>query len=167
MELRWAQNEEDIQSASFLHAIGWKEGFRGIFSAGVLAQISNDFFVDSMRRSLQTQRAHIAILSHGGKGLGAGSCGLSRGRDDPALGEIISFYFLPEAWGQGYAVSLMGFLLEKLRSMGCAKAHVWVLKDNARARRFYEKRGFHRTDGEKPITLGGETQLNVGYEMNL
>ncbi len=167
MELRWVQSEADVQSASFLHAVGWREGFRGIFSEGLLSQISSNFFEDTFRRHLQTRRFHTAILSHGGKDLGAGSCGLSRDEDNPALGEIVSFYFLPETWGQGYAASLMGFLLARLREMGCVKAHLWVLTKNARARRFYEKYGFRINGNEKPVTLRDETQMNTGYEIEL
>lgn len=167
MELRWVQNEADVQSAAHLHAMGWKAGFQGIFSQELLAEISDDFFVDSMRRSLQTQRSHIAILSQEGKDLGAGSCSLSRDWDDPVLGEVISFYFLPEAWGRGYAAGLMGFLLDRLRAMGCERAHLWVLAENGRAQRFYERYGFSQTGGEKSVTLKGETKRNVGYEIRL
>ena len=142
MEIRFGKNEADFGSASYLYAMGWKAGYKGIFSEALLSGIPLDFWVSAFRSFHESQRFQLAILSAQGEDLGAGAWGLSRDYDDPALGEVTSLYLLPKCWGKGYASALMDFMLDKLKEMGCRKAHVWVLTENRRAQRFYEKCGF-------------------------
>ena len=58
------------------------------------------------------------------------------------LGEIGAFYFLPEAWGTGLAQKALHFCCSYFEKNGCQGVLLWVLEDNRRARRFYEKSGF-------------------------
>ncbi len=44
---------------------------------------------------------------------------------------------------------------------------VWVLTDNIRARRFYERIGFTQDDGRRDITLFDPTLPEVRYRDNL
>jgi ribosomal protein S18 acetylase RimI-like enzyme len=74
------------------------------------------------------------------------SCGDSR--DAPGEGELFAIYALPEAWGSGAGSALMDAVLRALRRSGFATAHLWVLEDNPRARRFYEREGW-TDDGER------------------
>ena len=48
---------------------------------------------------------------------------------------------VPETWGKGIAAALMARTLEDTR---CTLT-VWPFTENHRARRFYEKQGFHPT----------------------
>ncbi|MCU1367466.1 MAG: acetyltransferase [Ilumatobacteraceae bacterium] len=57
-------------------------------------------------------------------------------------GEVYSFYLRPVAWGSGLATTLMTASEEWLRSRGFGQASLWALRDNSRARRFYEKVGW-------------------------
>ena len=54
-------------------------------------------------------------------------------------GEIHSFYLHPSAWGSGGAGALMSRCEEFLRDEGFTTAVLWVLRDNPRARAFYEE----------------------------
>ena len=56
-------------------------------------------------------------------------------------------YVVPERWGTGLADVLHDRALEVVRDLGSERCHLWVLEDNARARRFYERRGW-RENGE-------------------
>jgi len=71
---------------------------------------------------------------------------------DDSLGEIYGFYLHPTAWGSGGAGALMSRCEEFLRDEGFSSATLWVLRDNPRARAFYEKAGWHATGQESLFT---------------
>ncbi|MGH3601663.1 MAG: GNAT family N-acetyltransferase [Pseudonocardiaceae bacterium] len=73
----------------------------------------------------------------------------------------------PEAWGSGLASLLHGHALELLRTWGFSEAILWVVTGNARARRFYEREGWH-ADGETLIDASRGFRLcEVRYRIRL
>lgn len=54
--------------------------------------------------------------------------------------EIVAVHTLPESWGTGLGHALIQTALEKI---GEQPIFLWAFKENNRARRFYEKHGFH------------------------
>jgi GNAT superfamily N-acetyltransferase len=73
------------------------------------------------------------------------------------------FYVVPERWGSGVADALHEAALAPL---DCAEVKLWVLEENARARRFYEKRGWER-NGEERVVEYPPNPLDVGYSLRL
>jgi hypothetical protein len=60
-----------------------------------------------------------------------------------ALGHIFPPELYPyPRWGRGLADERHDRALGLVRELGSAKCHLWVLEENARARRFYERRGW-------------------------
>ena len=161
--IRTAQNEADAASASRIYATSWKTAYRGAFSDKLLDDIPLDFWTPHFNANYETGRFTLAILSAEGADAGAGAYGLSRDTDDCTVGEITSLYLLPEAWGEGYAAPLMDSMLDGLRTLGCTKAHLWTLRENRRARRFYEKMGFSLTGAEKELDYKGERVTDLEY----
>lgn len=88
-------------------------------------------------------------------------------RDPHADGELYAIYALPEAWGTGAGTSLMRAGLEALRDAGHLEAILWVLEDNPRARRFYEREGWQFDDGHKEDELLGFRVAEVRYRIRL
>lgn len=74
-------------------------------------------------------------------------------------------YVVPEWWGKGVAAELHDAGLEIVRDLGSAKIHLWVLEENARARRFYERRGW-RENGQTRVVLFPPNPLDVGYTLD-
>ena len=163
MNIRIAENKNDALSASSIYAMSWKAGYKGIFSDQLLWDIPLDFWLKYFESNYETRRFEIAILSVDGKDVGAGGYGLSRDYQDDTWGEITSIYFLPEAWGKTLSKHLFDFMITELRRAGCSKIHVWVLRDNLRAQRFYEKCGFCKTGNEKSISFKGEQKVDIEY----
>jgi putative acetyltransferase len=60
--------------------------------------------------------------------------------------ELLHFGTAVETWGTGLAAAIHGQLIERLAATGAARARLRVFQDNHRARRFYEKQGWRRTD---------------------
>ncbi|MDE7281356.1 MAG: GNAT family N-acetyltransferase, partial [Ruminiclostridium sp.] len=78
-------------------------------------------------------------------------------------GEVFAIYIFSEYYGKGVGYALMQAALQKLSQY--KRVALWVLKDNKRAIRFYEKCGFVFDGTEKTIVLGGEnTEIRMILE---
>jgi GNAT superfamily N-acetyltransferase len=74
-------------------------------------------------------------------------------------------YVVPEQWGTGLAGELHDQALEVVRGFGSERCRLWVLEDNARARRFYERRGW-RENGETRVVEFPPNPLDIGYTLD-
>jgi GNAT superfamily N-acetyltransferase len=75
-------------------------------------------------------------------------------------------YVRPEHWGRGVGRALHDEVIERLRGHGSARCHLWVLEQNARARRFYERLGW-RENGDTRIVPFPPKPIDVGYTIEL
>jgi GNAT superfamily N-acetyltransferase len=89
--------------------------------------------------------------------------------DDEPLGAacvcedwLEGLYVVPERWGTGLAGDLHDRALEIVLVLGSELCHLWVLEDNARARRFYERRGW-RENGNTRVVEFPPYPLDIGY----
>ena len=80
-------------------------------------------------------------------------------------GEIHAIYLQASYWNKGYGKQMMDFAINELRNAGYQDAIVWVLEDNNRAKRFYEKYGFVLDGARKEIEIG-KTLIEVRYVFN-
>jgi GNAT superfamily N-acetyltransferase len=74
-------------------------------------------------------------------------------------------YVVPARWGTGLADELHDRALEVVRELGSERCHLWVLEDNARARRFYERHGWQE-NGETRVVPYPPNPLDVGYTLD-
>ncbi len=72
------------------------------------------------------------------------------------------FYVRPEWWGSGDADELHAAAVDAMPD--CAELKLWVLEENLRARRFYEKRGW-RLNGETRVVPYSPGPTDVGYSL--
>jgi ribosomal protein S18 acetylase RimI-like enzyme len=76
------------------------------------------------------------------------------------VGELYALYLLPAWWSVGVGRALMTSVLDSLRGDRYRRVVLWVLADNARARRFYERAGFTLDGGTNVLTgLGGVLEV--------
>lgn len=78
-------------------------------------------------------------------------------------GEIVSIYFLPQYMGKGFGTLLMQAVLAELKKMGYQSCCLWVLEENGRARRFYEKMGFIPDGAYMEQEIGGKNLREMRY----
>lgn len=78
------------------------------------------------------------------------------GAGDARRGEVYGFYLHPDAWGSGCGSALMERAETHLADGGFSTAILWVLRDNPRARRFYERQGWEPT-GRSTMWGGPQT----------
>ena len=82
---------------------------------------------------------------------------------EDGVGEITIIYVHPSAWGIGAGYALMAECEAELRRRGFAEAVLWVLEDNPRARRFYERQGWRADGGRKVEEIGGVDLAEIRY----
>jgi ribosomal protein S18 acetylase RimI-like enzyme len=91
-------------------------------------------------------------------------------RDDdaaPDTGEMTSIHVLPTAWGTGSGRVLMAAAVDSMRSEGFRSATLWVLRDNERARRVYERAGWSLDGVENDDVVAAVTVTEVRYRCDL
>lgn len=136
------------------HVDAWRVAYRGVIPDSYLDSDELEQQRDTMWRSWRWadtpgQHVYVAVLDD--RVVGFGFIGPDRG-DGPGSstrrGEVYAFYLHPTAWGSGAGPALMARCTGHLRDHGFERAVLWVLRDNPRARRFYEKTGWSFTGEE-------------------
>jgi GNAT superfamily N-acetyltransferase len=75
-------------------------------------------------------------------------------------------YVLPDHWGREVGRALHDRVLDRLRERGSHHCHLWVLEENERARRFYERHGW-RENGTTRVVPFPPNPIDVGYTIDL
>ncbi|MER7458291.1 GNAT family N-acetyltransferase [Micromonospora sp. NPDC126480] len=73
---------------------------------------------------------------------------------DPATGLLYALHLEPAERGRGVGRELMIHALDGMRERGWRRAVLWVLRENAPARRFYERGGWTPTGVERDDMIG-------------
>jgi GNAT superfamily N-acetyltransferase len=81
--------------------------------------------------------------------------------------EIYALYVEPSAWRQGVGRGLLAAGLARLRDTGATTAGLWVLRDNTRARAFYEALGWTPTGEHRLEPMHGVDLPVVRYATTL
>lgn len=82
---------------------------------------------------------------------------------DPATGLLNAIHLEPAERGRGTGRTLMVDALDAMRARGWSRAVLWVLRDNAHARRFYERGGWTPTGTERDEHIGGLLTPQLRY----
>ena len=72
----------------------------------------------------------------------------------------------PERFGTGLADELHGHVVDRWRESGAGRVVLWVLADNTRARRFYERHGW-TVDGRSGDCPWPPYPVEVGYILDV
>ncbi|HVV38445.1 MAG TPA: GNAT family N-acetyltransferase [Acidimicrobiales bacterium] len=138
----------DADVVGRVHAASWRVAYAQLGEA-FLATIVDEERIALWRRVLAEDDG-VVFIAPSDAPAGFIYVGASRDDDAPAyVGEVMTFYAAPEAWGTGVGRVLMARAIEELRAMGFAEATLWVLDTNPRARRFYEIAGWRADGGRK------------------
>ena len=143
-----AARPSDAGAIAGVRVASWRVGYRGLLADDALLQVSVDRRQATWRRLLADEdarrcgrRVDVAVAT--GSVVGFVAAGPSRESDRSALsGEVYAVYVHPDHWSAGIGRALLDTALAHLRTLGMRKTHLWVLADNARARRFYELAGW-------------------------
>jgi tRNA dimethylallyltransferase len=109
------------------------------------------------KEALSDERANVIVAERGNRIVGVAAA---------KEGWLDGLYVLPGEWGSGVAGWLHDAALQALVAAGATNARLWVLEDNTRARRFYERRGW-RLDGSERVVPFPPHPLDLGYAKDL
>jgi ribosomal protein S18 acetylase RimI-like enzyme len=160
------------------HVRSWQVAYRGIFPDDYLDRLDDQLAQRTERwegfiaRDVPLGRLLVATLD--GRIVAFSSFGPAGGfRDHGAgalpsqLGEIYGFYTDPSYWRRGAGRALMERTIESLAAAGFEHATLWVLRDNPRARAFYEATGWRATGDESIFRRDGHEAVEICYERTL
>jgi ribosomal protein S18 acetylase RimI-like enzyme len=154
----------DAAAIAEVHVRTWQAAYEHLFGAERLATLTVERRLP-MWKEILNDDGTIAFVAEDRRIVGLATVGPSR--DDDAEGELYAIYVEPGAWGTAAGPALMRAGVDALRESGYRDAILWVLEDNPRARRFYEREGWSldcgRREGEH---LGIET-VEVRYRIAL
>jgi GNAT superfamily N-acetyltransferase len=154
----------DAAAIAAVHTRTWQAAYAHVFGAERLAGIDADRRRAGWERGIAAGET-VFVAEEGGRVVAFVSVGASRGV--AGAGELFAMYALPEAWGTEAGRALMRAGVEALRSAGYSEAILWVLEDNPRARRFYEREGWALDGARKEDEFLGVPAAEVRYRLTL
>ena len=140
----------------------WRTTYRGLLPDDFLDSLDEKTYEERWARILVEGSSRVYVASGGDEVVGFASGGRERAGEDGFVGELYAIYVLQEAQGQGQGRRLVEAVVGGLRELRLPDMIVWVLQENASARRFYERLGgeYVRT---QPITIGSALLQEVSY----
>jgi GNAT superfamily N-acetyltransferase len=156
---------EDAAAVAEVHVRTWQAAYEHVFGAERLAGIDPGAR-ERFARRFATDGDYDAFVAEDDEGriVGFVACGLAE--EEAEQRELFAIYVLPEAWGTTAAPGLLRAAVEAMRGRGAPDAILWVLNDNPRARRFYEREGW-QADGTAESEYLGLTVPLVRYRVLL
>ena len=151
----------DALDLARVHVQSWRETYPGLLPRSYLENMSVRRHARLWRRRLLAT-GEVTLAAEGAEGL-VGYCSGSvwRGRED-GLAEITTLYVLREAQDTGVGGRLLTDAARALAAQGALSLVIWVLRDNTKARGFYEHLG-GRLDATRGEMVGGHVIPAVAY----
>lgn len=161
MEVRYVTADDSRAAISEIYEKSWKHAYCGIIPQDYLDSIPQGRW-----ESVPDRAGMRTILClEDAKPVGVSSFGVSRLERLDTWGEIVSLYLLPEHMGRGIGRALLEHVVTELRASGFERIFLWVLEENVRARRFYERCGFRQTNDFTDISIGGKDLREIRYSL--
>ncbi|MEV6650924.1 GNAT family N-acetyltransferase [Streptomyces sp. NPDC051219] len=161
---------DDCTAVAEARVRGWQSAYTGLVPQPYLDAMSVE--EDTARR-----RTHLAgaapgvvnlVAERDGEVVGWACYGPYRdGAADTRDGELYALYVHPGHFSTGAGRALMEETLARAAAHGHPSLLLWVLEENTRARRFYEKAGFAPDGAEESFVVDGVAVPEVRYARRL
>lgn len=144
---------DDMKQAGHIMSVSFRTAFADFVSQQTMdACAQEDNCIALLEGIFKEGKVHFLM---------GGNSGMLAWQHTEEGAEIIAIHTLPESRGTGLGHAL---LTEALSQIGNQPVFLWAFKENTRARRFYEKHGFHWDGSERISEFDGA--LEVRYVMN-
>lgn len=144
----------DAPAVAAVHVKSWQVTYRGHLPDEVLDNLDLEERTAMWARAIS--RGEVWVGLDGDEVVGFICTGPTREPD--AVSQLYAIYLLPSAWGTGLATPLAEAGLA-----GLTDTVLWVLEDNPRARRFYERLGFAADGTRREETYGDTVVKEIRY----
>ncbi|WP_406447189.1 GNAT family N-acetyltransferase [Streptomyces sp. NBC_01613] len=163
----------DCERVAEIRVQGWRSAYRGMIPQSYLDGLGVAEDTERRRtRFLESQESGGTVLNliavQDGEVIGWACHGPYReGEVRTGDVELYAIYVDPDRFGAGAGRALIEESIRRCGAAGHERMYLWVLEENARARRFYERSGF-RADGVKePFEVDGVPVPEVRYVREL
>ena len=155
---------DDADAIERIRTDTWRATYRGLMPDHILDSLGYDGTRRRQMMSALRPGIFVLVAEHDAEVVGFANGGPSR-VDDPAHpGEIYAVYVLPEHHGHGHGSALMRAAFRELVAQGLRGVLVWVLRENAPSRLFYERMGAHHLkDRDTDREIAGAMLTESGY----
>ena len=156
---------DDADAIERVRTDTWRDAYRGLMPDSLLDAMGYDA---TRRRALMSAlppHQFVLVAEHDGAVVGFCLGGHSRTPDDPFRGEVYAIYVLPEHHGRGIGRALLRAGAKELIERGFPSMIIWVLRENAASRLFYERMGGrHVRDEERELEGVRITESGYGWD---
>ena len=154
---------DDAAGIAGVHVETWRAAYNKVFPAD---------FLDSLQ--VEERRGVWENLINRGSDVHVsvdevvtGFCSVGPARGEEDWGELYAIYVHPDRWGSTDGFELLRAAEDQLRASGFKRALLWVLRDNPRARSFYERNGWTLAKPFRVEEIGGVQVTECRYEKDL
>ncbi|WP_208036863.1 GNAT family N-acetyltransferase [Streptomyces cyanogenus] len=154
----------DCDRVAEIRVRGWQHAYRGLAPQAYLDGLSVAADAERRRAGFSQGTASVVnlVAERDGTVLGWAAYGPYRdGGAHTGDAELYAIYVDPAHLGAGIGRALLAASLG--RCPATARMLLWVLKENAPARRFYERAGFRPDGAEEPFEVDGVSVPEVRY----
>jgi ribosomal protein S18 acetylase RimI-like enzyme len=152
-----------------MHVASWRETYTGLLPDKILSSLSVESRAAAWSKILlepATERSTVIYLAeHQGTIIGFGSCSAQRTDTLKAQGydgEVSALYVLREFQKRKIGTRLLRAMSADLVRRGFSAASLWVLRENLRARHFYEHLG-GKVISEREDVRDGAALVELAY----
>ena len=158
---------DDALAVERIRIACWQRHYTGIMDAAFLESLDPDESYVGRQAFLASQKGIHLVAVRDGQIVGLSDSGPRRDQEGEASeGEIYSLHVDGTHQGEGIGALLFAAQRKLLFQQGFQRIAVWVLRDNALARGFYEKQG-GILGGEKLFITGEKDYPEVLYQWKL
>ncbi|CAM5741306.1 GNAT family N-acetyltransferase [Streptomyces hirsutus] len=162
---------DDCAEVAEIRIRGWQYAYKGFVPQPYLDGLDIAADADRQRARLlagDRRVVNLVVDGDGGKLLGWVALGPYRdGGTHTEDAELYALYLRPRHIGRGVGRALLASAVRHCAAAGHPRMYLWVLKDNTRARRFYERAGFAADGAEEAFEVGGAVVPEVRYVKDL
>ena len=158
---------DDAEAIEHVRVETWRATYRGLLPDALIDGLREN--AHQRRERLRIQAAHefVFVADEGDTVVGFAVGGPERTGDADYRGEVYAIYVLPAHQRKGIGRALIRECARELAKGKTRSLLIWVLRENARGRGFYERLGGLAVR-EKPVEEfpGAEEYVEIGYGWN-
>lgn len=155
---------DDADAIERIRTDTWRATYRGLLPDALLDRLGYDATTRRRQMTAMTADRFALVAEHAGEVVGFCYGGPSRLPSASHPGEIYAIYVLPAHQHHGHGTVLMRAAAAQCLGRGWRAATVWVLRENAASRRFYERLGGrYLEDQDETREIEGAAVTEAGY----
>ena len=157
MEIRDAV-AEDIEAIAKVYLASLLTAYAEIATEDYLSTRNLSDCISQWTYNIHDDSVTVVVAESNGVIEGVASFGMARDADVDRnrTAELQAIYVSPDRWASGVGRRICAQVMGRIYSGRFSSILLWVLSDNARAIRFYERAGFKSDGTSKTVKMGHE-----------